>query len=97
MLVNFPSRTNLLRAFLARDLIDHRTIVRLGDWVPLLLCNGQPGLLGLLNLSQRCLRRLTKGRAEMQVGNVGDISTILFAVEGVDVVIPQRSSSKRRL
>lgn len=47
----------------------------------------QPGLLGDLNLTQRLLSGRSKRGARLEVGDVGDVASVLLAVEDVDVVV----------
>jgi hypothetical protein len=43
--------------------------------------------------SGRCIRRLAKGEASLQVRNIGNVNAILLAAENGDVIVLHGSSS----
>ena len=73
--------------------VDRRPVSRLRDRPAEVTSGGEPRLLGLLDLGERFLGRAAESRAPLEVENVGDIAAVLVAVEDVDVVIAQPSSS----
>lgn len=56
----------------------------------------QPGLLGSLHLRERFLGSRAECRARVEVRDVGDVAAVLVAVEDVDVIVAQGSSSNLR-
>jgi len=64
--------------------VDGRPVVRLRNGLSLGARGVQPGLLGDLNLTQRLLSGRSK---RLEVGDVGDVASVLLAVEDVDVVV----------
>jgi hypothetical protein len=73
--------------------VDRGPIARLGDRLAGVARGGEPGLLRLRDLGERLLGRRADRRAGLEVGDVGDVAAVPLAVEDVDVVVAQRSSS----
>ena len=76
--------------------VDRRPVTRLGDRSSGLARCGEPRVLRLRHLGERFLWSRAERRARLEIGDVGDVAAVLVAVEDVDVVVAQRSSSRVR-
>lgn len=74
--------------------VDRRPVARLRDRLACLAGSGEPGLLCHLHLGEGFLGRRAERRACLEVGDVGDVAAVLLAVEDIDVVVAQRSTSR---
>ena len=73
--------------------VDRGAIARFGNRLAGLARRCEPCPLGLLHLGEGLLGSRAKGRARLEVRDVGDVAAVLVAVEDVDVVVAQRGSS----
>jgi hypothetical protein len=76
--------------------VDRRPVARVGDRLPGIARGREPRLLRLRDLGKRFLWSRADRGAGLEVGDVGDVAAVLLAVEDVDVVVAQRSSSMDR-
>ena len=80
----------------SESLIDRRSIARLRDRLASGAGRLDPGGLGLFELGQGFRGCAPDGGALTQIGNVGDVTQIFFAIENIDVLVFHDSSSRRR-
>jgi hypothetical protein len=57
----------------------------------------RPGLFGDFDLCEGLFGSLAEGGAGLEVGEVGDVAAVLFALEDVDVVVLHAGSGSVRL
>ncbi len=67
--------------------INYWPVLGWGDGFAVFSGGGEPGFFGEFEFSQGRFRRLAKRGAGFQVGDVGDVTAIGFAVENIDVVV----------
>ena len=68
------------------QLINRRSVLGLGNGLSRLSRSFEPCVLGDLDLVYRFFGRVSDGGAKFEIGDIGDVSVVFFAVEHVDVV-----------